>query len=662
MNKLISFDVFDTLITRKVTSPKVIFELMQNILMEDQFYSDIPIFVRQNFYTIRTNIEAFVAENLRINNGKMEISFDDIYNYIEINYSLSNEQKEKLKALEFTTEKNNVVPIKENIEKLEEYYKKGNDVILISDMYLSSAQIRELLLPHIKFINTIKIYVSNEYNSTKKSGKIYKIIKNDFPDTKNWLHIGDNLIADVIQTKLNGIKAKKITPTRILPFEKYLISHLNNYKINITIGHSMSLRCSNKNDKYILGASFAAPILYDYIKWVITQCLNLGINNIYFIARDGFILKKIADTIIRISQFPLKTHYFCSSRKAGRVITEETYYDYLDCIFRESYTNKSIDNILASINLNRKDIIKFLKKNNFSIETLKQELYNNTLLKKYIINKNRDKSDLFKLYIDQEISKTETKVAFVDSNGSGRTQDFIAKILYNKNKCISYNFYFHTILSVVQKEYSIKCSYIFSPRHLSSFIELLCRANDSQTIGYSKNENNRIIPLKESNKNNYIEKWGFTDYVQGILDYTKSIRDFEIQNKLDLTCLERYPILLNYVREHLDKKTADSIGSIPFSMGSYKNEFEHKEIAPKVNLFNLFTTSPFDYISIARSNYFEKYTVKLIKKIINPTTYGYISKDNKLAYLKVGKFKINIEKFIWKKSTNKEDNIYAKLR
>ena len=47
---LYSFDIFDTIITRKVAKPNGIFALMQNIIRSDLKYSDLPNDVKTNFF------------------------------------------------------------------------------------------------------------------------------------------------------------------------------------------------------------------------------------------------------------------------------------------------------------------------------------------------------------------------------------------------------------------------------------------------------------------------------------------------------------------------------------------------------------------------------------------------------------------------------------
>lgn len=135
---LYSFDVFDTLITRRTPTPLGIFSIMQEILQKDSKYLGIPLYVRENFYNYRISSEQYQYSYNNCVNGYSDCSFDEIYQNFADNFSLTETQVECLKLLELETEYENLVPITENINKLKDLVANGERVILISDMYHSS--------------------------------------------------------------------------------------------------------------------------------------------------------------------------------------------------------------------------------------------------------------------------------------------------------------------------------------------------------------------------------------------------------------------------------------------------------------------------------------------------------------------------------------------
>ena len=215
--QLHSFDIFDTLVTRTVAQPTGIFAIMQEILLREPKYQAIPNFIKQNFYTIRSEAESYTRINYYETKGKNEISFSDIYANIKHNHNLPDESINTLMELEISTEIKNLLPIKKNLNLLKDLINSGKKVVLISDMY-HTKEVLQRILTHIDPIFAdIKIFVSSEYNQTKHHGNIYDIVKKEIGiEPKFWKHYGDNKHADIRQAQRKSIK------TKWFPQEKFL--------------------------------------------------------------------------------------------------------------------------------------------------------------------------------------------------------------------------------------------------------------------------------------------------------------------------------------------------------------------------------------------------------------------------------------------------------
>lgn len=581
MNKvhLVSFDIFDTLVTRNLPEPNNIFLLIQKTLNSSDIYKNLPFLLKNDFAKIRYYTEKFARENLRINENKKEITFDDIYEYLKINFNLSDSEINMLKFLELKTEKENLVPIYKNIELLKQYVTQKKRVILISDMYFSKDIIRDFLKQFDDIFDKIEIYISSDYNLKKSDSSFFKYIKQQL-EPLSWLHIGDDFKSDVLMPAINGIKTKQYKSIKLKNYEKYLLlKSKNDIKIKLAIGCAKNLRLANNNQKYQFGCSFAGVILYNYVKWVLSQCESRNIKHLYFVARDGYILQKIANIIIKNNNLPLVTHYFYTSRLACNSV------------------------------------------------------------------KLKGKEDILELYLKQEIVDSDNKIAFIDINGSGKTQEYITEILNKSKLCHTYNFYLHNITTMKQSKLAKKL-FMVPMVDTQDWIEFLCRCPQGQTIDYEIDTDKKVVPIKEQINNEYLIKWGIEDYLNGILDFSNTFSKIEKQNNVDFSNINHFLILNDYIHNYLDKQTADIIGSIPFATKG--NEKRVKEVAPKINIINLFYPKYTDYISIARCNLFTKPLVKMIKTIINPRTYAFINKEKKLAYIKICGLKINISKLIWR--------------
>ena len=246
---LYSFDIFDTLVTRKVATPTGIFALVQEKIQSDE---NFPKEIRENFYSIRSNSEKFVRDIAKKQSGYNEISFDDIYFYIQQNYKLSLDNIQYLKQLEFETERENLVPINENIQKVKSLVEKGERVVLISDMYYSSEILRKLLLCVDNIFDGIKIYVSADYKLTKWDKNLYEIVRQEEAvEYSNWKHIGDNEFSDFKNAKSIGIKAELFKYPRLLKYEKDILAEYpENLDYQLLIGASKLARLTSHMQFY----------------------------------------------------------------------------------------------------------------------------------------------------------------------------------------------------------------------------------------------------------------------------------------------------------------------------------------------------------------------------------------------------------------------------
>ena len=77
---MISFDVFDTLLTRKTATPEGIFYLIQDKLQNDPQYDFINSYVRMNFCRLRSMAEKLVRlpENEK---GRDDVTLRQIFYY-----------------------------------------------------------------------------------------------------------------------------------------------------------------------------------------------------------------------------------------------------------------------------------------------------------------------------------------------------------------------------------------------------------------------------------------------------------------------------------------------------------------------------------------------------------------------------------------------------
>jgi predicted HAD superfamily hydrolase len=182
---IISFDVFDTLISRKVSNPTDIFSVVEKKIDKKGF--------------AKKRIIAERSARRKKSKDSEDVSLDDIYD------EFMDKDIEFLKQNEINEELNSCHRNKNGYRLYELACKKDKIIIAVSDMYLPSCIISRILF-NAGYSNIKKLFVSSEYRSCKWTGHLFLSVLDELKiNNKKIIHIGDNYNADVIGAKRAGI-------------------------------------------------------------------------------------------------------------------------------------------------------------------------------------------------------------------------------------------------------------------------------------------------------------------------------------------------------------------------------------------------------------------------------------------------------------------------
>lgn len=604
-----SFDVFDTLITRRTATPFGIFALMQVRLNTDEQYKDLSVYIKNNFYYLRVNAVELARANYQ-SNGIEDVTLEQIYEAIALTGCLSNQEKKILLSLELAIECANAVGIEKNISMVKKLLQAGEKVILISDMYLDAKTIRNMLVFVDVIFKTIPLYVSSEYKVAKYTGQLYKVVqKKENLNLNQWHHFGDNSYSDVAVPKSLGIKAEQFMYESLMPIEKEMLSKKEqDAYFQLTIGTSRNIRLrQNCVDAEAIGCTVGGVILYPYVQWILQESINKGITRLYFIARDGFILKKIADILIKRLELPIQTIYIYGSRKAWRMPSYSGRSGEFKNIIAWSYPQcitsirKLADALLVSLN----DLFEFLpawskNKENLSYTELVAiiiELEDNAHFIKFFSHLQQKKRQLVIGYLKQELDVSDDAFAFVDLAGGGLTQSCLATLMQD-----FYDKPIHTFFFKMDKINLMKncIYYTFLPTKLHSnlIVEMICRAAHGQTEGYYVNEN-KFVPILKDKEGAAIIAHGYKEYVAGIEKFANDYQRIVHQNRMLGVNLELLLSYTAYCVHRPDKSLLDFFADMPNSVTGREDHIV--SFAPKLskndirNIYLFRTTEPIEY-------------------------------------------------------------------
>jgi len=589
---LYSFDIFDTIITRKVAKPTGIFALMQHTINSDEKFADLPLDVKTNFYKYRINAEYRQRRlNTMWKDGK-DITFNQIYQDLKETHFLSDEQTEALKELELNLEYENIIPINENVHKINNLISNGKRVVLISDMYLPEEVIRKFL-SKTQLISDIKIYLSSEIGYKKETGDVYKYVqKEENVEFQNWYHLGDNEYSDYKQALYLGINSERYHYEDLKCYEEKLLGgNFESPSVQLTIGCAKNLRLQNYkvSDKFDLGVSLAAPIFYPYVNWLLEQAKKRNIKYLYFLARDGYILQKIADIIIKNRNLNIKTEYVYGSKKAWRLPALSIENQRLKRQFVETlaWEYKKLDRMLG---LKHKELCTVLPKefHNYrhtmklkKLNKLKEFLIKDDDWLKLVIEKNKSKRESAIRYLKQlaDMANGEN-FAFVDVDGTRFTMNCMSSLMRETYSGKLTTFYLTSTPNVFEPiDIEYHHFYALKKSLVGHVMELLARAPHGQTLGYEEKDG-VMVPVLENISTKTFEDWHFDEFISGIEAFTNCMEEYEKQFNTvsfeDQQIMEKY---IQFMSRDVDRDTANLLGTIVHSLyGS-----ENKEFAPKIH-------------------------------------------------------------------------------
>lgn len=190
METVFTFDVFDTLITRIVLDPKDVFDLVGISLSNSPKYRLETI--NKKFRPVRVWSE-FLA---RRKSSQQDIDINKIYHELGLLCFLEGTQTDFLKDLELSFERKVLVPVEGAMELVASARRMG-PVVFVSDMYLPSCFISEILDSFGLRLGCEPVYVSGEIGLTKGSGFLFKKIFKDFNvNPVQVVHCGDHPHSD----------------------------------------------------------------------------------------------------------------------------------------------------------------------------------------------------------------------------------------------------------------------------------------------------------------------------------------------------------------------------------------------------------------------------------------------------------------------------------
>lgn len=297
--ELVSFDIFDTLLLRRISEPRDLFVLLGNE------------FKIVGFSKIRFEAEKAAREKKQILYGNREVNIFDIYKEINLKTGLNIEYGVK-KEFEFEMEVCFANPYMKIIFDI--LKKNGKRIIITSDMYWPKEYLDELL-KHCGYDGYEDILVSCEWKGGKRNGVLFKRLTMLVEEGQQIVHIGDNPEADIKPAAEFRISTRYYKNVQEIGniFRENGMSVLIRSAYRGIVNSRMHNGTECFSEQYEYGFNYGGLFVLGYVNWIHKLALEKRVDKVLFMARDGYIYKKIYDKLYD----DVKSEYALWSRVAS---------------------------------------------------------------------------------------------------------------------------------------------------------------------------------------------------------------------------------------------------------------------------------------------------------------------------------------------------------
>ena len=348
--KLIAFDIFDTLLCRPLLDP----ESTKAIVAERVGGESGQLYMKYRP----------IAEGKAREAAGRDVEMAEIFARLGKLTGLSDGMLAQLRSFEENIEKASLGPRSGVVELYQRALETGKPVVLISDMFLPRAVIEESLL-----INRISgwnmLFLSNEIGLRKDTGELYDYVFDYYGIAPaEMLMVGDNERSDFQIPCDKGVVGmhvlRPVEFARGLPrFRSLIEANERSGDINreLTLGLVVRENFSAINyprldtdslvhpTPFNIGYSLIGPLLVGFSQWLLETSRRDGIDRLYFLAREGQLIKLVYDLWSEGLEDSPQADYLIVSRRAVSVPTLKNFEDIMG-IAKATYFPNTINNFL----------------------------------------------------------------------------------------------------------------------------------------------------------------------------------------------------------------------------------------------------------------------------------------------------------------------------
>lgn len=614
--RVASFDIFDTVVTRRVGEPRAAFLLLGRRLQRAAEIDTSP----HAFAKARTDAEIRTFGNA----GGLDssVTLRDIYAELgnALHWPLA--QIEQVYQRELELESELLVAIPDGRRRVEVARQRGEQIAFISDMYLSADFLENMLRERDLFIDGDTLVVSNEVQASKATGRLWPLVLEQLHVFPHQLHhVGNDARSDGRTAQKAGISNEVIERNNPNRYERVLERHAEatDGLTSVLAGASRIARLDPPDpDRRALSdvaAGVVAPFVIGNLLWTLEVARKENLAALFFVARDGQVLCDVARALADRVGYKGELTYVYGSRQAwslGGLTSRHA--DELNPIVPDSGdVDASLRQVLARIELTPEEISVPLSHAGFhratwgrplaagQAATLRDVLTQDPDVSRLVRDNAKRSRDLVLGYLDQVGALTSEPIGFVDLGTGATLFNSLGAMLESVGQKPPMGFYFGLRSKIPDMGFGKPLTYVrnedervgfMNTPGLLTLVELACTADHGSVLGY-QDVKGTVIPLFDEFGNEPVVDWGLPIIRQTV---RRVAEEMLLQPDLIGTDgIDLRPAILDVFEEFWTSPSteeAETWGAYPFEDGWGRQSYRHP-IAEARGVVDAFRRQPY---------------------------------------------------------------------
>lgn len=332
--RVVSFDLFDTLVKRPAVQPSDVYALL-----DECFVGDLPSYVR--FSEVRGGAFGRLRAAAKAHGEEQpEYGLTAVYAYIAETLGLSSAAAEAMHAAEVELEAQLVEPRRAGVALVHAARAFGKPWVITTDTFFTADELEAVALGKLP-VAPDQLFSSLDLQATKAAGTLLPRVAEELGlDPSAILHIGDRADHDVERARRCGMRAAHL-PSHTAGALRHQRLHrlwggvreertaaLFRGAIWAEVFDNPFRRFDSESvcggEARLVGYMAISQAMFGWSQWILESASSRGYDLLAFLSRDGFVPLDLCRRLVQLREPGPSLEYVYSSRRAMFTVFNQT--------------------------------------------------------------------------------------------------------------------------------------------------------------------------------------------------------------------------------------------------------------------------------------------------------------------------------------------------